>query len=373
MSRARTFADLATASEEGSLSNKNIIYNGDMAVAQRATSVTGITSCGTNYFTCDRWGICEAGDATITIAQSSVSPEGFNNSLKLDVTTADTSLATTQYMSFFQKFEGLDLQQLNWGTSNAKSVTLSFHVKSNKTGTYVVNLTAADATNKYQSQTYTIDSADTWEKKTITYIGETTTAIPDDNTDGALLEWGLASGTAYTSGGATGKAWSSAVTSYFGGLNVNILDHTDNEFLLTGVQLEVGQVATPFEHIDFATNLAKCQRYYQKSYNYGTAPGTGTTVGEIGNDGNPSSGSNTGQLIDFHSFYCEMRDTPTMTFYDIAGTSGKVSTVKHGTNEYNGETGDVFRGGAKNYSVQRPATGNDVNSIRWHFTATAEL
>ena len=262
MSRARTFADLATASEEGSLSNKNIIYNGDMAVAQRATSVTGITSCGTNYFTCDRWGICEAGDATITIAQSSVSPEGFNNSLKLDVTTADTSLATTQYMSFFQKFEGLDLQQLNWGTSNAKSVTLSFHVKSNKTGTYVVNLTAADATNKYQSQTYTIDSADTWEKKTITYIGETTTAIPDDNTDGALLEWGLASGTAYTSGGATGKAWSSAVTSYFGGLNVNILDHTDNEFLLTGVQLEVGQVATPFKHESFGDNLARCQRYY---------------------------------------------------------------------------------------------------------------
>ena len=261
MSRARTFADLATASEEGSLASPNMIQNGDMAVSQRATSLTSQTG---TFYCVDRFKIIESADAVFSAAQSSTSPEGFNNSLKIDTTTADSSLSSTQYSSIVQNQEGLNLQHLNWGTSNAKPLTVSFHVRSNVTGTYCLLMVAKDATVKYQSQTYTIDSANTWEKKVLTYIGETTTAIPNDNTNSLWIEFCLGSGTGYTSGGATGQAWSSDGTKYFGGQGVNIMASTDNEFLLTGVQMEVGRVATPFKYESFGDNLARCQRYYSK-------------------------------------------------------------------------------------------------------------
>ena len=264
MSRARTFADLATASEEGSLASPNLLMNGDMAISQRATSLSGQT--GATIRCVDRFNIVEGADAAFDVAQSSTAPDGFNNSLKIDTSTADSSLASTQYASVYQRLEGLDVQQLLWGTSSAKSITLSFYVRSNVTGTYSVTINAADASSGYQSQTYTINSANTWEKKTITFIGETTTAIPDDNTNAFAVDWCLGSGTGYTSGGATGQAWSSDVTKYFGGQAVNIMSSTDNEWLLTGVQLELGEVATPFKYESHGDNLQRCQRYYEEGH-----------------------------------------------------------------------------------------------------------
>ena len=264
MSRARTFADLATASEEGSLASPNLLINGDMAISQRATSLSGQT--GTSIRCVDRFNIVEGADAAFDVAQSSTAPDGFNNSLKIDTATADSSLASTQYASVYQRLEGLDVQQLLFGTSSAKSVTLSFYVRSNVTGTYSVTMSLADASSGYQSQTYSISSANTWEKKTITFIGDTTTAIPDDNTNAFAIDWCLGSGTGYTSGGATGQAWSSDVTKYFGGHAVNIMSSTDNEWLLTGVQLEIGEVATPFKYESHEYNLQRCQRYYEEGY-----------------------------------------------------------------------------------------------------------
>jgi hypothetical protein len=264
MSRARTFADLATASEAGSLASPNLLMNGDMAISQRATSLSNQT--GATIRCVDRFNIVEGADAAFDVAQSSTAPDGFNNSLKIDTATADSSLASTQYASVYQRLEGLDVQQLLWGTSSAKSITLSFYVRSNVTGTYSVVLNAADASSGYQSQTYSISSANTWEKKTITFIGETTTAIPDDNTNAFAVDWCLGSGTAYTSGGATGQAWSSDVTKFFGGQAVNIMSSTDNEWLLTGVQLEIGEVATPFKYESHEYNLQRCQRYYEEGH-----------------------------------------------------------------------------------------------------------
>jgi len=264
MSRARTFADLATASEEGSLASPNLLINGDMAISQRATSLSGQT--GTSIRCVDRFNIVEGADAAFDVAQSSTAPDGFNNSLKIDTATADSSLASTQYASVYQRLEGLDVQQLLFGTSSAKFVTLSFYVRSNVTGTYSVTMSLADASSGYQSQTYSISSANTWEKKTITFIGDTTTAIPDDNTNAFAIDWCLGSGTGYTSGGATGQAWSSDVTKYFGGHAVNIMSSTDNEWLLTGVQLEIGEVATPFKYESHEYNLQRCQRYYEEGY-----------------------------------------------------------------------------------------------------------
>ena len=246
-------------------SRRNLLINGSMRIAQRATQVTGITSGG--YKTCDRWYVQEGADATITSNQSTTVPrnEGFQNSLHLDVTTADTSLSSTQYASYVQFIEGKNLQHLKWGTSNAEPLTLSFWVYTNKTGTYSAVLARADATNNYQSQTYTVSAANTWEKKVITFIGDTSTVNTDDETNGLAVEFGLASGTGYTSGGATGQAWSNDATKYFGGLNVNILDHADNNFYLTGVQLEVGNSASDFQHLSFVEELELCKRYFFKA------------------------------------------------------------------------------------------------------------
>ena len=298
--------------QTGNLGRRNLLINGSMRVAQRATQVTGITSGG--YKTCDRWYVQEGADATITSNQSTTVPrnEGFQNSLHLDVTTADASLGSTQYASYVQFIEGKNLQHLKWGTANAEPLTLSFWVYTNKTGTYSAVLARADATNNYQSQTYTVTTANTWEKKTITFIGDTSTANTDDNTNGLAVEFGLASGTGYTSGGASGQAWTNDVTKYFGGLNVNILDNTANNFYLTGVQLEVGNSASDFEHLSFAEELQLCKRYYESKYH------RSGTYAEVGFAFSSDSGRIT---VDWE---VEKRANPTVTF------SGTGSVYKNG-------------------------------------------
>jgi len=316
MSKAAELA--ALIGSQSSLSNRNLVINGDMAVAQRGTSAT--SQSGTDIRLLDMWQLVEGADAVFTIAQSSTAPDGFNNSLKIDTTTADSSLSTTQFASVKTRFEGLNLQQLQFGTSSAKPLTLSFWVRSNVTGTYSVMIALSDATNIYQSHTYAISSADTWEKKTITFIGDTTTAIPDDNTSGFLLDFCLGSGTAYTSGGATGSAWSSSATSYFGGHAVNIMASTSNEFLLTGVQLEIGEVATPFEHISYGDNLFRCQRYY---WQFGTGDPQYTPIG---------TGVSEGSFSNIDIFYpTKMRATPTIAYSGIQVFDGSTAEDVTGT------------------------------------------
>ena len=374
MSRARAFADLATASEENSLSNRNMIINGDMAVAQRATSVT--SSTGSGFKTVDRFQFVEGADAVITQAQSSDAPtsEGFSTSFKIDTTTADTSLASTQYGSINTVLEGLHLQNLCWGTSSAKPVTISFFIKSNLTGTFTLTLNANDATNRYQSQTYTINSANTWEKKSITFIGETTTAIPNDNTAGLFIEWGFASGTGYTSGGATGQAWSSDVTTYFGGLNQNLFGHTDNEVLLTGVQMEVGEVATPFKHESFADSLQKCQRYFAKSYSIGTAPAENA---EIGYTYTAVSLSGTDVRVPFVTFPVRMRAAATVQFDEPAYplTGGSAGQWHYGgVDQYDTPSASIQRDNG--FYCSATVAGASTNSSHWtsgEWTADAEL
>tara|TARA_B100000073_G_scaffold111462_1_gene89927 strand:+ start:3464 stop:4495 length:1032 start_codon:yes stop_codon:yes gene_type:complete len=294
-------------------SRRNLLINGSMRVAQRATQVTGITSGG--YKTCDRWYVQEGADATITSNQSTTVPrnEGFQNSLHMDVTNADTSLSSTQYASFVQFIEGKNLQHLKWGTSNAEPLTLSFWVYTNKTGTYSAVLGRSDATNNYQSQTYTVSAANTWEKKIITFIGDTTTVNTDDETNGLAVEFGLASGTGYTSGGASGQAWTNDVTKYFGGLNVNILDHADNNFYLTGVQLEVGNSVSDFQHLSYAEELELCKRYFFKAKFAHSAYATTSVYAEK-----------------YMYYPTQMRATPTITI-----TGGTASNVGGQSVRYN--------------------------------------
>ena len=247
---------------------RNLIINGAMRVAQRGTSATAMTSGG--VFLIDRFKCIESSNGAATVEQSTDTPAGFAKSLKLAVTTADTDMGGGQYSQIKYVVEAQDLQRLNYGTSDAETITLSFWVKSSKTGTYCISIVKHDSTAYYYVKEYTISSANTWEKKIITITptaGSTTLitnsagAIADDNGDGLQLGWFLSAGTTYN--GATDDAWSSNSNHYATSNQVNWMDNTSNDFYLTGVQLEVGDNATPFEHLTFGEEFINCSRYFQ--------------------------------------------------------------------------------------------------------------
>ena len=249
----------------------NLVTNGAITINQRGDQ-TGVTS--TTYVT-DRIQHILGTAGTWSISKSSDAPDGFSNSLKLDCTTANASLSSGSIYILGQKFEGQDLQHLDYGTSGAKKLTLSFFVKSNKTGTYVVEF-FQDGNSRQQSQTYTIDSADTWEKKTITIDGDTSGSLANDNTSELAFYWWVVAGSDYSSG-TLNTSWASSTNANRAVGIVNLADSTSNEWYVTGVQLEVGSVATEFEHRSFGEELALCQRYF--SYNCaGTGKATSTTV-----------------------------------------------------------------------------------------------
>ena len=238
--------------------NRNIIINGAMQVSQRGTSFTTVADA---TYTLDRFNYRKGNDGEVTITQDSSGPDGFSNSLKVDVTTADTSIAAGQYAILEYNVEAQDLQRLAFGTSGAKNFTLSFYVKSNKTGTYSVNITQNDNSSKQATLTYTINSANTWERKSLTFTGDTSGVINDDNGIGFLMYWWLAAGSTYNSGSTSATFQTFSNANHAAGQAVNLLDDTSNEWYITGVQLEVGDTATDFEHRSFGDELAKCQRY----------------------------------------------------------------------------------------------------------------
>ena len=242
----------------GALSHRNLVVNGAMTVSQRSTSETGQTALD-GYVALDRYRIQLSSSGTFTISQSTESPDGFANSLKFDCTTADSS---PNYLVFFQMLEGQDLQQIQKGKSGAKQTTLSFYVRSSKTGTYQVNLRDLD-NNRLVGASYTISSANTWEYKTVTFPADTTGALDNDNAASLQLEWWLAAGSDYT-GGAVPTAWEArANTDRAAALNVAIGAATTDDFYITGIQLEVGEKATPFEHRSYGDELARCKRYFE--------------------------------------------------------------------------------------------------------------
>jgi len=243
----------------GPLSNRNLIINGAMQAAQRGTSATS-----PGYQTVDRFTLGRTlGDATFSISQDSSGPSGFSKCLEVDITAAETSVAAGEYINIQHKIEAQNLQQLDYGTSDAKQVTLSFWVRSSVTGTYAVTNFQQDG-NRIIGATYTIDSANTWEYKTIAFTGDTGGTINNDNGEGFRLYWWLSAGSDFTSTDNT--SWGSYE------LGKLAYGHTANDFVttlnanwrITGVQLEVGSVATPFEHRSFSDELAKCQRYYYR-------------------------------------------------------------------------------------------------------------
>jgi len=240
---------------------RNLIINGGMDIAQRGTSFSSQTA---EHFVVDRFKMFVNGAmGTWTTSQSTTVPtgQGFVNSLKMDCTTADASPASTDILSVQQRFEGQNLQYLKKGTSSAESLTASFWVRSNKTGTYIAELEDRDNT-RYVSQSYTISSADTWEKKTVTFPGDTSGAFTNDNGESLRLNFWLGGGATWTSG-TLGTTWHTTSANRAVG-QVNLADSTDNEWYVTGVQLEAG-TASDFEFLPTGVMESLCERYYSKT------------------------------------------------------------------------------------------------------------
>ena len=247
-----------TPASTNSLGLRNLVINGAMQVAQRGTQVTGVTVGG--YRTVDRFNLGFNVLGTWTIDQSTDSPNEFSNSLKVTNTTADASPDAGDYALVTYEIEAQNLQGLGYGSSDAKTLTLSFWVKSNKTGSASFDLRQRDNSNKLFSATYSISSANTWEYKTIAIPADTAGNINNDSGSGLSLGWWLNSGSNFT-GGSAASTWSTADNTRRNPSNLGVGGATSDYFAITGVQLEVGSVATPFEHRSYGDELAKCQRY----------------------------------------------------------------------------------------------------------------
>ena len=242
------------------LTNRNLISNGAMNVAQRETSETGL-GASAGYFTLDRYRTTFSNTAgRLTMAQVADVHDGFANAMKLTCTTADTSIGANEYFILQQKFEGQDIQQLKKGSSDAEEFTVSFYVKGNASATYVVEMYDLD-NNRQVGKTFSVTTS--WTRVELTFPADTTGALDDDNN--ASLQFGiwLHAGSTYTSG-TLATSWISNVSAQRAGGITSFFDSTDRTFFLTGLQLEVGSVATPFEHRAVGDDLTRCQRYYQE-------------------------------------------------------------------------------------------------------------
>jgi hypothetical protein len=309
---------------------RNIIINGDMSLAQRSTSVASITT--SEYYTVDRIRILIDSLGTWTNSQSTDTPtgQGFATSFKMDCTTSDASPAAGDFLAVSQRFEGQNLQYLKKGTASAVSLTASFWVKSTKTGTFIAELQDIDNTRAI-SKSYTVNVTNTWEKKTITFEGDTTGAFDNDNGFSLSLNLYLGAGSDRTSG-TLQTTWGATTTANRAVGQVNVADDTSNDWYITGVQLEAGTTASDFEFLPVDVNLGRCLRYC-------------LVVGDTPNGLDFSKQANQGHYYTATNFYptivwqYPMRSTPSFT----------VSSASAGTIYSN--------------SAGRAVTGVSLNSI----------
>jgi hypothetical protein len=356
-----------------------LIINGDMSVAQRGTSATGKT--GSGIYAVDRMNLAIDNLGTWTITQETISSgeaynNGFTKAFRVDCTTADASPSASDNIFFNIKLEGQTLQSIKKGTSNAESLTISFYVKSNKTGTGQVLLQDKD-NSRNVGKTYTINSANTWEKKVINFPADTTGAFDNDNAKSLEIEWALDAGSNFT-GGTLPATWTSSNNNQRAVNNFSLGDSTDNDWAITGVQLEVGEFDSntipsfPFESFD--NNLRKCMRYYENF----TASGSHKTSTVFGS----------ASARCYFEYKVKKRSTPTVTISQSAGngannvsfltkTGSYVGTI--GTHEILNSAIDGFNlntasgygstGWSEGFAVMFYANGADIEV----WTADAEL
>jgi hypothetical protein len=330
MSKAAELAkmgEVLTNSQIGG--RRNIIINGAMQVAQRATSATSVLASTAVIPACDRWMFEVSGSNTsgrLTVSQSTDTPNGFGNSLKLDVTTADTSIAADEFVSLVQRIEGQNLQQLKKGTSDAETSTLSFFAK----GT----------AKKYSCGFYDVDNSrnvhahfdvtTSWQRFIINFPADTTGAFDNDNAQSAFILFNLHAGTNFSSGTLNTTWQANDNTDRAAGID-SLLSSTDNELYITGVQLEVGSTATPFEHRSFGEEFSLCSRYYEVAEAYGNSYHY-----------NDSTSSNDREDITA-TYKVEKRATPTLTVTNqsTGSLSNLSNTTKKATYRRTGSFGST--------------------------------
>jgi len=362
MSKARGLADLGNAFDDGALSNRNLIINGAMKVAQRGTSTTGVTS-GVTYVA-DRMPFSLSSLGTWTLTQESDGPDGFANSVKMDCTNADASPAAADYVFFFHRIEGQDLQQLGYGTSGAQSMVLSFYVKSNKTGNGTVGFFQTDNSFKHQSHQYTINAANTWERKSIIIPSDTSGVINDDNGRGFEIEWALNSGSNF-SAGTLQSTWTALNNTNRNPSNLGIGGSTSDYWQITGVQLEVGDTPTPFEHRSYSDELQRCSRYahvLKPEQAYGRYRATYNDIGTSCNT--------------FYEFPVEMRSVPTLISNNMSSSTFQCYSETDGG--FRNPTGAFTLGESSKRHVYMAcntatATAGAVGMWRWNNNPSASM
>ena len=357
---------------EISTDNRNVIINGAMQVAQRGTSTASITTTG--YYTADRISttVSSMGTWTQSLETDAPTGSGLRNSVKMLCTTADASPAAGDIVSVHQYLEGQNVQQFLKGTSSAKQFSVSFWVKSNVTGTYILELFDYNNTRQV-SASYTVSASATWEKKTITFPADTTGAFTNNNAAALGCNFWLGAGTTYTSG-TLNTTWAANTNANRVVGQTNLAATINNYWQVTGVQLEVGSVATPFEFEDFGTTLEKCQRYYQKSWAYATAPLTATVITGLQFSSFATNATN-GFCLGNITFVKPFRANPTVTIYSYASAaSGKVSDAT-GTDLATGSGTAQFisEKSANVYNASGGTITPGTGGFIWHFVASSEL
>ena len=370
MSKAAQLAALIGSGQ--AQGNRNIAYNGAMNISQRSTSITGI-GASSGYFTVDRFKLAPNGTAgRLTMTQTADGPSGFANCLKLDCTTADTSIAAAEFLILSQLFEGQDLQRLKKGTSEAESVTLSFYVKGNAAATYTVELYDAD-NNRSISQRFSVTTS--WSRVSLTYVGDTTGALDDDNAASLIVNIWLHAGSDYTSG-TQNTVWKTLTqTERANSSDTSFFDSTNRTFFMTGFQFEIGEVASAFEYENIGTTLRKCQRYFHRTGNGanrwvpGTTTNSGTdkrTVAAPDNNQDRPTGN--------ENFPVMMRVAPALTYYpgrtDVTATAGNISIYNAGTGVTTSSKMLSSRLGLEGYFN---GTSSDAPMYTFQYLADSEL
>ena len=323
-----TCAANITSVNGGQFSNRNVIINGACRVAQRSN----LTNAQTGYGAVDRFKIQSSGASRFTLSQHNGpgAQYGLPLALKFETTTADDSVAAGDYMYIDTKFEGQDLQRFQKGSSDAKQFTLQFWIKLAVQGTYVVQLFDAD-NSRHVVANYTVSSPNTWEKKIITFPADTSGVLDSDNQKSFEVRWHFLGGSTYR-GGTQQTTWGAIVAANMLEGMGNAVSATGDNFI-TGMQLEVGSVATDFEHRSFADELLRCQRYYQVS------------VSEAKPAVFAGRGTGTSNVYMTVPLTCSLRDTPSLSdsnfssvyayLYNSRPSNGSSGTVVTDPNQFN--------------------------------------
>lgn len=314
---------------------KNRIINGAMVIDQRNAGAALTVNSTSAFYPVDRFfAEGQSADGVFTVQQSTTAPAGFKNSVVITTTTADASIGATQYYLFTQPIEGFNVADLGFGASGAKTITLSFWARSSLTGTFggsVLN-SAQDRAYPYS---YTINAANTWEFKTVTITGDTTGTWLTNNGVGLLVRWSIGCGSTYLG---TAGAWTGSIKLGATG-QTNLISTLSANLYITGAQVEVGSTATSFDYRPYGTELALCQRYYEKSFDIGTAPAASVSGQGANTDTGAIAYTTSAARSPAQSFKVTKRTTPTVTLYAPSGygggTGGNNAVIYIGGSWYN--------------------------------------